>query len=187
MAIVKSPLNIKITVGDYKDAAVRHFNTCKVLWRYVSLPETSNLKNLNEDDILKNIFYLSGYVTECAMKYRYFTDCHSLNDTDDETLWGGITWRRHFSFISLRDRTWSEGVVQDLSNSRSLPDYIKALGNVTPLPSLIPTEETHHDMLASWEPTIRYYYETNGLILNKADIESFFQATKSLLQNFNMI
>ena len=78
MAIVKiSPPPI-MTVGDYRDAALRHFNTCKILWRYIRIPDASNLKSIDEEIILKNVFYLSGYVVECALKYRYFTTISSF-------------------------------------------------------------------------------------------------------------
>ena len=151
MSIVKTIPPIKMVVRNYRDAALQHFNTCKILWRYVGLPNTSNLKSIHEDEILKNIFYLCGYVVECAIKYRYLTDCHSLNDSDNEDLWRNsnrIPKMRHFSFTSMHDKNWSETVIQDLdvSSSNSVPNYLKNLGNVLPIVIVTPAEGISRDM-----------------------------------------
>lgn len=193
MAIVKTSPAPEMTVGDYRKAAIRHMNTCAVLWRYVKLPPTTNLKNLPEEEVLMNIFYLTGYIAECAIKYRLLTDCHSLIDSHFESNWlalPGVKMKHHFSFSSTnRDKTWSEQAIQDLcasSATRSIPTYLQLLGGVVGASS---TTSFEQDMQASWEPTIRYHYVSNGLPMppNKTDIEAFFQATKSLLRNLAII
>ena len=181
------------TVGDYRNSAVRHFNTCKILWRYISLPDSSNLKKLPQDDILKNIFYLMGYVAECAIKYRFLTDCYSLNDSDDETRWSTAPDRmkKHLEFVSPTSTNclWSKNVITRLSSattSRPIPIHLLILAQVV---SSTTTSSVEEDMQASWEPTIRYHYAVNGLLLppNQTDIEAFYQATKSLLHNLAVI
>jgi hypothetical protein len=195
MAISKTIPAPPMTVGHYRDAALRHFNTCKVLWRYINLPHTSNLKNINEDFILKNIFYLSGYVVECALKYRYCTNCHTLTDTRVESSWGfpPNRLRKHFSQHANHDKMWSESVVQDLiannSSSHSIPNHLNNLcrGNVLPAVRLSAVEDILYEMQESWEPTVRYNFENNGLIVNKSDIEAFYNSTKTLLHDFSII
>lgn len=196
MAINKTIPAPPMTVGHYRDAALRHFNTCKVLWRYINIPNTSNLKNINEDFILKNVFYLSGYVVECALKYRYCTNCHTLTDTRVESSWGfpPNKLRKHFSQHSPNDKSWSESVVQDLtanSSARSIPNHLNNLcrGSNSALPflTLNLAEELLYEMQESWEPTVRYNFENNGLTVNKSDIEAFFNSTKTLLRNLSMI
>lgn len=191
MAIIKTTPPSEMTVGEYRNAALRHFNTCKVLWRYVSLPDTSNLKGIPEDEILKNLFYLTGYVAECAVKYRYLTDCHSLNDSHSESNWGKAKVRRHLSFVTTapRDKEWSEEAIQHLCSSvaaRPVPVYLQNLGNAN---AIMPVPTIEKDMQASWEPSIRYHYAINGLPLppNKSDIETFYQATKSLLHSLSIL
>ncbi|NUQ26440.1 MAG: hypothetical protein HUU34_21030 [Saprospiraceae bacterium] len=190
MAVLKISPPPTITVGDYRNAALRHFNTCRVLWRYINLPDNSNLKNLPEEDVLINIFYLAGYVAECAIKYRYLTNHHGLLDTDDEQTWLSINVKMniHFDFVSQKNKTWSERIIQDLDSNANLPNYIRHLGNSSSQPILLPNEEIIKDMQMSWEPAIRYHYSNNGLSLpaNKNHIESFFQATKTLLQNLSI-
>jgi hypothetical protein len=194
MAIVKTNPAPPMTVGHYRDAALRHFNTCKVLWRYINLPDTSNLKNINEEIILKNVFYLSGYVVECALKYRYCKDCHNLNDADQESVWRArippVILYKHFSQIASGDRTWSDNVLQRLnaSSTINIPNHLKKLCTNSPSSLILNiNEELLFDMQGSWEPTIRYHFENNGLTLNKSDIEAFFSSTKTLLRNFSMI
>ncbi len=195
MAIIKTSPPPYMTVGDYRDAALQHLDTCKILWRYVKLPTQSNLKRLSEEKVLKNIFYLTGYVAECAIKYRYLTDCFSLNDSDAEPHWTSPSVRahvkKHLTFVttSPRDKTWSEHVIQALSASssaRPVPPYLQIVGKV-----IVPTSTSsiEEDMQASWEPTTRYHYPTNGLPFppNKSDIEVFYQSTILLLRNFSII
>jgi hypothetical protein len=190
MAILKNTPS-PMTVGDYRKAALRHFNTCKVLWRYVNLPKESNLKKLPEEEILKNIFYLSGYVAECAIKYRYLTDCYALGDSIEESVWvsKSAKTKKHFTFTStsLNDKAWSEIVIQNLCTSGKyvIPLYLQFLGGAVSISSSTNEEE----MQASWEPTIRYNYSSNGLQQppNITDIEAFFQATKDLLLKLKII
>jgi hypothetical protein len=193
MAITKTSPPPQMTVGDYRKAALRHLNTCKLLWRYVNLPANSNLKRLPEDEILQNIFYLTGYIVECAIKYRYLTDCYALTDTHNEPYWISINVniKKHFAFVSThnKDKTWSEQTVQRLcasAVSRTIPIYLKTLGNVS-IPSTGPSVE--EVMQGSWEPPVRYLYSTNGLPLppNRTDIEAFYQATIDLLHNLAIL
>lgn len=199
MAIAKTSPAPTMTVGDYKDAALRHFNTCKVLWRYITIPDTSNLKNIDEAIILKNVFYLSGYVVECALKYRYCTNCRNLQDSHSELYWQSLSppiKMKHFAFTNhpkhsnnpSNDKIWSEQILQQLvaSNNGSMPNHLRKLGTATPL-ILNLAEDILYDMQASWEPSIRYHFETNGLIADKAHIEAFYQSTKNLLRNLSMI
>lgn len=181
-----------MTVGDYRKAAIRHMNTCAVLWRYVKLPATTNLKNLPEDEVLKNIFYLTGYVAECAVKYRLLTDYYSLIDSHTESYWLALPIAKmsHLSFSKSNYKGWSERTIQALcasSVSRSIPAYLQVLGKVVITATAATTCE--QDMQASWEPGIRYHYASTGLPVppNKADIETFYQATKSLLRNLAII
>lgn len=193
MAIIKTSPPPLMTVGDYRNAALQHFNTCKVLWRYIKLPDTSNLRRLPEEEVLKNIFYLTGYTAECAIKYRYLTDCYSLSDTHSVSHWvsAGAKVKKHFTFAptAINDKNWSEQVVQALCSSiaaRPIPAYLQILGNVI---SVTPNSSVEEDMQASWEPAIRYNYSENGLPVppNKTDIESFYQATLSLLHSLSII
>lgn len=192
MAIIKTNPAPITTVEDYKHAALRHFNTCKILWRYMSLPGTSNLKNIPEDFILKNVFYLSGYVVECALKYRYCTNHHGLNDTHQLT-WAELNTRNvkgHFAFLTTNsERNWSQHIVQtlDLLSPSPIPNYLRKLGGSATVLTLSPIEEVIFDMQQSWEPSLRYHFEKNGLSVNKSDIETFYHATRHLLQNLSLI
>lgn len=190
MPITKTSPSPIMTVGNYKDAALQHFNTCKILWQYVNLPDSSNLKNINQDVILKNIFYLSGYVVECALKYQHCINA-GLNETDNQQYWisKGIKINTHFSFTKNTDTAWSEKVLQGIiaSSSIKIPNYLKKLANASAYINLNSDEEIIYEMQKSWEPTIRYHFETNGLVVNKSDIEAFYHATDQLLNNLFLI
>ncbi len=53
---------------DWKDAAARHIQTCKVLELY--LKDTSKPNTL--DSCKKNMYYLVGYIIECSINYAIY-------------------------------------------------------------------------------------------------------------------
>ena len=181
-----------MTVGEYRKAAIRHFDTCKLLLRYLALPNTSNLKNLSEDEILKNIFYLTGYVAECAIKYRFLTNIHGFNDLDEEHQWKavGVETRRHLTFVLPRDTKWAEETIQNLcAHTQPCPInlHLQNLANCPNASSLV--SSIQQDMQASWEPGVRYHYAITGLPVppDKTHVQMFFDETKSLLRNLSII
>ena len=132
---------------------------------------------------------MTGYVAECAIKYRYCTNCKGLIDNIELSRGDLTTYNvgTHFSFTSDRGKDWSERVLQELSSSIVLPNYLQKLGRTTNVEDLSNEEEIAQDMQSSWDPTIRYHYETNGLILNESDVKSFFDTTFRLLKNLDIL
>jgi len=55
---------------DFRKAALKHLKTCQFM--------IENLNNISEDwerkDILRNIYYLGGYVIECSINYRIYKE-----------------------------------------------------------------------------------------------------------------
>ena len=105
--------------------------------------------------------------------------------------------KRHFEFTNDRrnlnnpshNKDWSVRILSQLEalNSAILPNHFKKLGMPTTSLTLSPIEEIRHDMQESWEPSIRYHFETNGLIFNKDEIEVFYKSTINLLRILRMI
>lgn len=179
-----------MTVGHYRSAAIRHMKTCQALWSW--LESDNRPREISDTELLENIFYLTGYVIECAIKYKLLTDVHSLNDGHTEAYWKTLTpkveIRRHFSFIisdNDRNKRWSENAIQTLNrNSCSIPDYLLEIGNVIPASDI----SVVRVMQESWDPEIRYHYGFNGLPFppERAHVDSFFKAAKTLLRNLNV-
>lgn len=185
MPIIKANPAPVMTVGHFKKAAVRHFHTCEYLWRSVETPAEDYMNGISDAELLENIFYLSGYIVECAIKYRFLTDIHALAEADAEDSWPrGI--KTHFCF-KTKDRQWSQSVVQQLDarTNYRIPQYLLTLGQATSQGD----QSVEQVMQESWEPGIRYHYASNGLPLppEKEHIGTFFKATKNLLQNLHVI
>ncbi len=53
---------------EFRKSAYRHLNTCECLLKSIENKECTK----NKTELIVNTFYLSGYVIECSLKYRFF-------------------------------------------------------------------------------------------------------------------
>ncbi len=189
--------NTTTTVAHYKDAAKRHFRTCEILIKQLDSPQNFRDRDKWHDiDILANIYYLTGYMAECGINYTYLIK-KSFVDADnhlDRNNWGsGVDLHKHFRFTINIARTSSRAVLTEITtgnNACTLPLYLQKLSGVTNI-NLTSTDATLEDMQAKWDPSVRYSYESTGLIFDvntsKNDIILFYKATKKLLKDFRLI
>lgn len=169
------------TVGHYKDAAERHLNICTLLFKQLDYPQ--NFKHANKyQNILAELYYLSGYIVECAVNYKYFV-CKGFGDNEDyyqRARWDtGVHIRGHFRFTN--NRPSCEQILQQLPSS-DLPDYLKNLGNVLTT-TLKGQDLVREKMQQHWDPSVRYAYENTGLRFSPAstdEIKIYYKAAKDL-------
>ena len=71
-----------------------------------------------------------------------------------------------------------------------LPDYLQKLKDSSSI-ALTGNDIILENMQAKWDPSVRYAYESTGLIFDvntsKNDIILFYKATKKLLKDFRLI
>ncbi|MBN2747567.1 MAG: hypothetical protein JXR34_12640 [Bacteroidales bacterium] len=75
---------------DYKIAAQRHLRTCEYLETCLLLPENSLHKPPKEHykrDLLKNIYYLAGYVAECSINYAIYETINENLGSDSKMVY----------------------------------------------------------------------------------------------------
>jgi len=75
---------------EYRKAAYRHLETCTCLLKNI---ENENCKK-NKSQILTNIYYLSGYVIECSLKFVIFSAINFDRKQEIEDC-TDFTWKEH--------------------------------------------------------------------------------------------
>lgn len=68
-------------VSDFRNAACKHLHTCDFILKHSSERHCSNKKLL-----YSNVYYLSGFVVECILKYAILKKLHSRESVSDEYL-----------------------------------------------------------------------------------------------------
>ena len=125
--------NTITTVAHYKDAAKRHLEVCDILF--------TQLNSYQNDNIVAELYYLSGYIVECSINYKYlvhrgFSDSEDYNDRN---RWGeNVRLKGHFRFTA--NVPSCEKILQELSNtSANIPTYLLSLGQIST--SILTNEE----------------------------------------------
>jgi hypothetical protein len=175
------------TVEHYKDAAERHLQVCSILFK--QLDYRQNFRNPDKyQNILAELYYLSGYVVECAINYTYlihkgFNDGDNYNQRHHLTIrpcWDvDVSLNGHFRFI--KNTASCQRILGQLPSS-ILPDYLKNLGNVVTI-ALVGEDIIREKMQRHWDPSVRYAFESTGLIYTNAsadEIKLYYKAAKSL-------
>ena len=123
------------TVGHYKDAAQRHLHVCRILLEQLNDPKI--IANVNKyQNVLAELYYLSGYIVECTINYKYlksknFLDFHNHypNPNKNRRWDNGVDLHLHFRFIEPRALSSSK-LILEIFPSNTLPDYLKNLGGI---------------------------------------------------------
>lgn len=191
------PVATTTTVEHYKDAAERHLHVCAILVKQLDFPQ--NFRDTNKyHNILAELYYLSGYIVECAINYKYLTSVGFLDSEDynDRGRWtpnipgahvnnDPVRLKGHFRFTTPRSITSSENILGQLP-TMMLPPYLQSLGNVLPI-TLTGNEIIQKIMQQYWDPSIRYAYESTGLTFSAPtsvdDIKIYYKAAKDLFYN----
>ncbi len=179
------------TVAHFKDAAERHYQTCRIL-----VEKLNDLQGNEHDNILANIYYLSGYMAECGVKYACFSlifgnDSHNCNAMTSQ--WdSGLELLKHLSFIKNEEKMNSEKMLSKVLTAYALPYYLIDLSDTGLNLSLTDEEGALKNMQHKWNPNVRYAYESTGLRFNplakaKEDILAFYKANKRLLKTLTII
>lgn len=174
------------TVGHYKDAAERHLHVCAILLKQLDFPQ--NFRNTNKyRNILAELYYLSGYIVECSINYKYLTSKNFVDteDYDQRNRWDtNVRIKGHFRFTNTPSEISSKIILQQLS-SNNLPQYLQNLGGVSTKP-VTGQEAIRENMQRYWDPSVRYAYENTGLLFDTTstksvdDIRIYFKAARDL-------
>ena len=158
---------------EFEKAAQRHLQTCQKL---KVLIEGNNLEDVEKENLLKNLFYLAGYVVECSFKFAFFAKLRrevKQSSNDDVTFLVSVynakirkgkfkevengivkefSYKKHFSLLNTEEEKASKEIIAYLRDKfRPTPasNYYNFLLN-----------QSHIEILASkWDSQVRYFIE----------------------------
>jgi len=131
---------------DFLNAARKHRYTCEVLIeKFNSLDKNKEKSNCKY--LLSNIYYLSGYIIECIVKYGIYSLIGYPNNKDIKELnQDGLTYKKVIESHKFKNYT----------------EYFKSKYHGTKIP-LINCEKNIDrkiiDIYNKWDSVIRYSYE----------------------------
>lgn len=162
---------------DYKDylfAARRHRATCDFLLKEIS--DTSNTIHIEiQKKILQNVYYLSGYIIECALSYTVFK---IIKYDRKKSVYDYDKFDHFFRKHSFK------------SNQRKI-DIITEKGGV--IPSEIPiignkkVEDIEKEMYDTWDADARYLRSYPNFELNVINVKKFFTLSSDIYVKLNKI
>ena len=163
----RSGSSIKMIYKDYLKAARKHKITCEVIAEKLNeekrqkSPDSDKLKSL-----ILNLYYLSGYVIECMVKYGIY-DLIGYGSTDDVRNLNeeGLTYDLHIKHHPFGKYT------EHLNNlmSGAIPLVNDKKG--------IPKETVN--IYNEWDAEIRYYYKLN---YNEIHYVRFYEYAKEIFK-----
>ena len=132
--------NNNLKYNDYLNSAKRYNYTCRLLRDKAIAFDSTDRSTENFKYLIDSLYYLSGYVIECSLKFKIF-ECSGydseLEIEEEECKKNGINYKKHI-------KTHSFSKLQDFLSSKT---------------SGISHESDDHDvstLLKNWDPGIRY-------------------------------
>jgi hypothetical protein len=135
---------------EFKKSAKRHLDTCSHLTKTLNSVQThasttTHTRQEYQNNLLLNVYYLSGYVIECILKYTFFQSIHYDQRKDVEELDQHDCDR---TFNDLKTHRFDELIALVEKYDKHLPSDIPILRQRS-------TKEVER-MFKSWDPAQRY-------------------------------
>jgi hypothetical protein len=131
---------------DYLNSARKHQYTCEVI-RARLFNNISN--NGLRKSLLLNLYYLSGYIIECIVKYAIYDLLSYKRDQDVKLLnQDGLTFDSHIKHH--RFDIYTEHLVRRISSPIPLVNYTKNI------------DKTVVQLYKKWDVNIRYKYDLDA-------------------------
>ncbi len=151
---------------EFKKAAKRHLDTCHHLVHNlnslpVNFPKITHARHEYQNNLILNVYYLSGYVIECILKYTFFQSIHYDRRKDVENLNQDNCDK---VFKDLKTHSFAELVALVERYDKHLPSDI-------PILKQQPKKEIKQ-MFNAWAPDQRYYSNTSFGI-DKTSLEEY--------------
>lgn len=140
---------------EYLNAARRHLHTCDYILSAIKI------RHMHRNDLIKNLYYLSGYIIECSVKYGIITlNGHDRNRDVEDFNSNGIIYARDLKHHEFK----------------KFELLIKRFSIQAPLISTqIHVEPEVKKLYESWRSTIRYDCSIN---CNHDCYIKFFECSK---------
>jgi hypothetical protein len=144
--------------SDFLIAAKRHEKTCKVIVEEINRVD-DDFEKINP--LVSNLYYLSGYILECSLKYKvleYFGFKDEVVDKNNCESFG-IPYHRGFKVHNFK-------ILQELLDSKnSTFNYYSEDFEVS-------------ELLNNWKPDVRY----NNIEMKYSNVKVFHDHVKEMLK-----
>ncbi len=163
---------------EYKKAAKRHLDTCHHLLNNIDSisPEFRTPRKSREDhqyNLMLGIYYLSGYVVECVLKFTFFQSIHFERNRDVKSL---NKEDCTITFENLKTNNHRLAPLVDLVGKfdKNLPENIPCITEKLAKGDL-------RTMFEEWESSFRYTqnFKTN-ITLNRTLISEYLLIISSI-------
>lgn len=149
-----------MTYKDFKESAQRHLDACYHILEYIDSSPAAH-KKTKSDRLSMNVYYLSGYVIECIIKFAFF-----------KAIDHRITIDNKFKYHKRNDDTYQYGFTTDFERNLKthnldalrvyLGDVHKDLSRDIPFIRQSIRNTKYKMMIDNWNSEIRYAIEVNG-------------------------
>ena len=153
---------------DYLNSARKHIHTCKVLSKHIETLDEKN-NGVIVKCLILNLYYLSGYIIECVVKYGIYDLIgyprkKKISELNQEKL-NYSTHIKHHKFEKYTEHLTRRMHIQIplINTDADIDREIKRL-------------------YKNWDATVRYSYDLNGI--SKSNYLKFFEYSEKI---FNII
>ncbi|WP_269900830.1 hypothetical protein [Paenalcaligenes faecalis] len=147
---------------DFHSIAKKHSNACKVLRDKIESVSEENRSGVIFDSWVLSLYYLSGYIIECSIKFKIlevFNHCKFSDVSDFSCEEIGINYRKKFKTHNLNR-------LNDLLESKISGIFLKNC------------DTELNGVIDSWDPVVRY----EGIQFDYLDVLGFHDHSISILK-----
>ncbi|WP_024548190.1 hypothetical protein [Siccibacter turicensis] len=147
---------------EFLSSAKRHNHTCRVLKDKIDSYQDNEISNDEYKFLVLSLYYLSGYIIECSLKFKIFELMQFNVDSEvDEVECNkvGIDYKKRIKTHNFKKlQNFLDSLVSDMNHESE--------------------KSTINKLLNSWSPEIRY----TVLDVNYAEIKELYTHTNNFLK-----
>jgi hypothetical protein len=149
---------------DYLNSARKHEHTCDVLFEKLS---GSSLNTAHEKYLILNLYYLSGYIIECIVKYAIYDLNGHAPDQDVRSInTNGLNYNLHIKHHKF------ERYTDHLRKHLSMP--IPLINDISGVDKQV------QQLYKEWDAEVRYKYDLGTKSLSH--YISFYRCAKTIFR-----
>ncbi len=146
---------------DYIEAANKHSYACRIIKEKISSFDSSVQDPQQYDFLVCSLYYLSGYIIECSLKFKVF---EAFGHESDEEVTQTTCSRLSLSLRRVQTHDFDK--LQDFITSK-LSDF-----------TYKSSEELVNQLLDNWEPGLRYEVHS----FSSDNVLKFYEHSKQFLR-----
>lgn len=150
---------------EYIESAKRHSESCKVILEKIETSENKPEKYSEIKNLTLNLFYLAGYIIECALKYQTLLSFEHDENTDvskESCIEIGIDYHKKIKIHKYE-------VLRELIESK-----------ISGFTHLHNNDSEINELIEKWDPQYRYVNDS----MKVDSVTKFYKHANSILRKF---